>query len=139
MSLRELEGTRWSGQSELWLDPLGNEAVTSDCTIAVQPTEVAYTWSYEGTPHTGTIALRDGIAEFSDSFHSPKPMTMSPVTGSWALIDVQGTYPAGDGPPWGWRIIVSVRPGGDVLVLQMTNIKPSGEDRRAVRMICKRS
>ena len=139
MSLRELEGTQWSGRSELWLDPLGNEAVTSECTIAIQPHEVAYTWSYEGTSHTGKIALRDGIVEFSDSFHSPEPMTMRSVLGSWAVVDVQGTYPAGDGPPWGWRITVSLRTDGDELVLQMTNIKPTGEEGRAVRMICKRS
>jgi hypothetical protein len=139
MSLRELEGTRWIGRSELWLDPSGNQADTGDCTMAIQPNEVAYTWSYDGKPQTGKVVVRDGGAEFSDTWHQPKPMTMSPVTGSWALVDVQGTYPAPEGPPWGWRIMVSLRPGGDELVLQMTNITPWGEDGRAVRMICKRS
>jgi len=42
--------------------------------------------------------------------------------------------PAGEGPPWGWRVAVAHRPSGE-LVLQMTNIKPWGEDGRAVRMI----
>jgi hypothetical protein len=138
-TLRELEGTRWVGRSELWLDPLGNKADTCDCTISLQPNEVAYTWSYEGKPHTGKLSLRDGAAEFWDSFHAEKPIPFKPVDGSWALVDVHGTYTVGDSPAWGWRIYVSLRPDSDELVVQMTNITPWGEDGRAVRMICKRA
>ena len=139
MKLRDLEGSKWVGKNELWIDELNNNAIMSDCTVRVEPNRVAYTWSYEGKPHEGSVTLRDGAAEFVDSFHSSKPMAMTPTAGSWALLDVHGTYVMGDGPPWGWRIYVSVRPGGDELVVQMTNINPWGEDGRAVRMICKRA
>ena len=51
----------------------------------------------------------------------------------WALFTVQGTYGAGEGPDWGWRSQLSVRPlGAGQLVLQMTNIAPWGEETRAV-------
>lgn len=137
-TLRELEGTRWVGLNELWLDPLGNEALVSDGTMRVDANRVAYTWSYEGKAHEGSITLRDGDAEFVDSWHSTKPTPFKQIAGSWSLVEVHGTYDAPEGPPWGWRISVSLRPGGEELVLQMTNVTPWGEDGRAVRMICKR-
>lgn len=40
-TLRELEGTRWVGLNELWLDPLGNEALVSDGTMRVEANRVA--------------------------------------------------------------------------------------------------
>ena len=118
--------------------PLQNEAITSDCSITIGANAIDYVWSYEGKPHAGKLALRDGGAEFSDSWHSPAAMPMKAAADTWALVDVHGTYAAGDGPPWGWRIYLSHRPT-DELVLQMTNINPWGEDGRAVRMICKRA
>jgi hypothetical protein len=56
------------------------------------------------------------------------------VASSWSIVDVEGTYSAGDGTDWAWRISLSQRPGGE-LVLQMTNITPWGERGRAVRMV----
>jgi hypothetical protein len=34
-TLRDLEGTRWTGRAELWLDPAGNDAIPSDCALEV--------------------------------------------------------------------------------------------------------
>jgi hypothetical protein len=62
-------------------------------------------------------------------------MRCAAVPGSWALVDVAGTYAAG-ADRWGWRVHVSVRPTGE-LVLQMTNVCPWGEDGRAVRMVAR--
>ncbi|MBA3541375.1 MAG: hypothetical protein H0T79_17315, partial [Deltaproteobacteria bacterium] len=120
------------------LDPLGNQAATSECTMEVAADAITYRWAHDGKSHAGTLALRATGADFTDSFHAEQPLPLEAVAGSWALVDVQGTYPAGDGPPWGWRIMVSHRPT-DELVLQMTNITPWGEDGRAVRMVCKRA
>lgn len=139
MPLRALESTRWIGRNELWLDPLGNEVTTCDCSLEIERDLVRYRWSYEGTPHTGTITVRDSGAEFSDSWHSVKPMACAAVPSSWALIDVFGTYAAGEGPRWGWGITVSYRPDTDELVVQMENVAPWGEHGRAVRMICRRA
>ncbi|HRC55854.1 MAG TPA: hypothetical protein PKU97_08015 [Kofleriaceae bacterium] len=136
-SWRDLTGTKWSGQGELWLDDLGNQAELCACEIDLEDRALTYRWSYQGAPHTGVLALRDGGADFTDSWHSPKAMACADVPGSWGLVEVMGTYAAGDGPPWGWRIALSLRPSGELL-LQMTNISSWGEDGRAVRMICKR-
>ncbi len=135
MTLKDLAGTRWVGESELWLDPLGNKVETSDCSIELAADAIRYKWSYQGKPHTGSITLREGGADFTDTFHSEKPMPCDTVPNSWCLVDVLGLW--GDGPQkWGWRIYLSRRPDAE-LVLQMTIIKPTGEDGRAVRMICR--
>lgn len=134
MTLKDLVGTSWSGRGELWLDPLGNEAHTYDCKLAIRENVIEYHWSYDGAAHTGTLALRPGGADFTDTFHSRETMRFTTVADTRALVDLVGSYPAPEGPPWGWRIALSQRPTGE-LVLQMTNITPWGEDGRAVRMV----
>jgi len=136
-TILDLAGTKWSGQGELWLDPLGNQADVCDCTIEVAKDAIDYRWSHEGKPHTGRIALRPEGADFTDTFHAPTTMSFVAKAPTWCVVDLFGTYECG-GPPWGWRILLSLRPTGE-LVLQMTNIAPWGEAHRAVRMICKRS
>jgi len=136
MTLRDLEGTRWSGEGELWLDPLGNEAFRSPCAIRIERGAVAYEWSHEGRPQSGRLAPRPGGADFTDTFHSAEPMTFTDVPNPRALVDVAGTY-SGGGETWGWRIALALRPSGE-LVLQMTNIAPWGEEGRAVRMVARR-
>ena len=130
----ELDATRWSGSAELWLDPLGDEALRSDATIAIDGPEVQYTWSYEGTPHVGRIVLHGPDAQFSDTWHQPEPMHCAAVPGARGLFQVLGAY--GPDADWGWRIALSQRDGSGELVLQMTDIAPWGEEVRAVRMVC---
>jgi hypothetical protein len=132
--LNELSGTTMTGKAELWLDPMGNEAKLSDCSITVADGEVSYSWSFKDKPQQGRIAVGADAAQWSDTWHNPEPMTCRPLAGSWALIDIAGTYAAGEGPDWGWRTTLSQRPSGE-LVLQMTNITPWGEHGRAVRMV----
>jgi hypothetical protein len=139
MTLSDLSGSDWHGTAELWLDPLGNEAQTSPCTLRVEADGLRYTWHHEGQPHHGTITLDADGGVFTDSWHSPAPMRCAAARQRVALIDLLGSYAGGEGPPWGWRLIVSLRPpyGGapESLVLQMTNIPPWGEEARAVRMV----
>jgi len=139
VTLNELVGTRWSGKSELWLDPLGNDADHCDCTIAIDDGVISYTWSYEGKQHTGTLKLQASAsggfdAEFIDSWHAKEGMAFEHVAGSPSLLNITGTY----SEDWGWRISLSHRDPTGELVLQMTNITPWGEEGRAVRMICSR-
>jgi hypothetical protein len=142
MALSDLVGSRWRGTAELWLDPVGNMAHTSECTLSVEPTGLSYSWQHEGKDHRGTIALDAGGGTFTDTFHAPQAMRFGPVSPTTALIDLLGSYDAGEGPPWGWRLIVSLRPpwegAPESLVLQMTNITPWGEEARAVRMVATR-
>jgi hypothetical protein len=135
-TLSELSGTRWKGAAELWLDPLGDRASRSECTMEVDSGGVRYTWSHEGAAHEGSITLSERGADFQDSWHQKQPMACARVKANGALFQVQGSYgPDGD---WGWRIGLSLRAPTGELVLQMTNITSWGEEARAVRMICAR-
>jgi hypothetical protein len=134
-TLSSLVGTKWAGRAELWLDPLGNQADLSDCTIEIADGVVRYTWSYDGKPHQGSYTLVDGGADWTDTWHQTSVMKCRTIPEAWGLFAVAGTYAAPSGPDWGWRSVLSLRDGGE-LVLQMTNVTPWGEDGRAVRMIC---
>jgi hypothetical protein len=136
MTLRELAGSTWDGQAELWLDPAGDQAQRCACTLRVEADALRYTWSHEGQPHTGRLSLREGGADFTDTFHSPTPLRCAAAPAPRGLVDVLCSYSAG-GEDWGWRITLSLRPTGE-LVLQMTNVTPWGEEGRAVRMVCRR-
>lgn len=142
MPLATLSGSRWTGTAELWLDPLGHEAHVSPCTIELDRAAVRYTWAHQGTAHQGTVALGGEGGTFTDTFHAAVPMPCRAVP-SWAPVDLTGTYEAGDGPPWGWRILLSHRPpfegAPEAIVLQMTNVAPWGEEMRAVRMVATRA
>lgn len=135
-SLADLAGTSWKGEAELWLDPLGDEVVRSDCTLTVASDGIRYRWSHEGKPHEGSITLHADGADFADTFHQPEPMRCLHVPAASGLFQVTGTY--GPDADWGWRIGLSHRTPTGQLVLQMTNIAPWGEEARAVRMTCAR-
>ena len=135
-TLKDLQETRWAGKAELWLDPLGDKVERSDCTIAVEPNVVRYSWSHEGEDHEGSFRLSDDGADFTDTWHQPEPMKCDRVPGAWGLFQVQGTY--GPQSDWRWRTALSLRTPTGELVLQMTNIAPWGEEVRAVRMVCAR-
>lgn len=135
-ALSELSGTRWTGAAELWLDPLGDQSIRSDCSIAVEPSAVRYTWSHDGEEHAGSITLSEDGGDFTDTFHQPEAMRCVDVPGAWGLFQICGTY--GPDSDWGWRIGLSLRSPTGELVLQMTNVAPWGEEVRAVRMTCSR-
>ena len=141
-TLSELDGSRWAGDAELWLDPMGDVAKRSECTLAIQGNIVRYTWSYEGESQHGSITLQNasapatGGAQFTDTWHQPDAMPCQPVPGARGLFQVEGAY--GAEAEWGWRIGLSLRQPSDELVLQMTNIAPWGEEGRAVRMTDRR-
>ena len=135
-TLTEIDGTKWTGSNELWLDPLGDAATRSDCTISITGAIVRYTWNHDGKAHEGAIALRDGGADFADSWHQPEVMKCTRVLDGQGLFQVEGRY--GPQAEWRWRIGLSIREPSGELVLQMTNVAPWGEEVRAVRMICAR-
>lgn len=143
MTLRDLAGTSWQGHSELFLDPLGNDAHMSACTLHVEPDGVRYSWEHEGKRHEGRITVSLAGGAFTDTFHNPTEMQCEVSDRVRGLFDLVGSYPAPEGPPWGWRLMLSLRPpyGGqpEALLLQMTNIAPWGEEARAVRMTAHRA
>lgn len=128
------EGTTWSGESELWVDPTGNDADISDATLSVGADEIVYTWAYKGAKQSGELRWSGEALQWKDSWHQPGQVALTLVPGHGSLIAAEYTYPAGTGPDWHWRIKLAVRPDG-ALVLQMTNIAPWGEEARAVRTV----
>ncbi|MEE4280220.1 MAG: hypothetical protein V2I82_17275 [Halieaceae bacterium] len=124
--------TAWSGESELWLDPMGNAAEVSDAALSVSADEITYTWIYKGTEQTGELRWNDEALQWKDSWHQREGVALTLVPGHGSLIAAEYSYAAGTGPDWRWRIKLAERPDG-TLVLQMTNITPWGEEARAVR------
>lgn len=133
-----LASTRWTGSGELWLDPTGNRAETGPCTLAIEADRIRYTWERGGTTHAGEFVLDPAGARWSDTFHQPQPTRLRPIPAARGLLAFEYDYPAPPDPDWGWRIHLSRRPGGE-LVLQMTNITSWGEEARAVRMVFTRA
>ena len=131
-------GSEWSGTSELWLDPSGNEGELSDATLQVGNDRITYTWAYKGTPHSGELSWSADGLRWHDSWHQPDGVALTRVPGHGALLAGEYSYPAGTGPDWQWRIKLSQRPD-DSVVLQMTNIAPWGEEARAVRVLVRAS
>ena len=135
-ALDELKGSKWAGRSELWLDPLGDQAAEGTCTIEVQSTGITYTWTHEGETKTGSVSMNDSGGVFTDTFHSPTEMACRNLVGNRGLFLIEGTY--GDDNEWGWLIGLNYRTPSGELILQMTNIAPWGEEARAVRFTCQK-
>ncbi len=63
---------RRSGNGELRLDPLANEAVTHACAIACTDGVLSHTWNHEGKTRPGGLRLPDANARRPDTFHQPE-------------------------------------------------------------------
>ena len=94
--------------------------------MVVSPGRVEYSWAYEGEPQTGTLAFSGGGdelgVEWTDTWHSKDPMNWK-GTEQDGVVKVGGTYPAGDGPDWSWRIEFRMD-APDKLNMKMYNILP---------------
>ncbi len=132
--LSDHKDTSWSGKSELWVDPTGNNAEISDATLSVSDDGIVYTWVYKEVEQSGEFRWSGETLQWKDSWHQAEGVELTVVSGHGSLIAAEYSYPAGAGPDWHWRIKIAERPDG-TLVLQMTNIAPWGEEARAVRTV----
>ena len=132
--LSKLEGTKWSGKGELWLDPEGNKADLFGCHLQVESGSISYTWDYEGETKNGNFTFNKNGVHWVDSWHQPERVKCKDITDERGLFTFKHTYDVPSSPGWSWQSKLSERPNGS-LVLQMTNITPWGEEGRAVRMI----
>ncbi len=123
---------RWAGENLLWLE--AGEPLRSAGAITISAQQVEIDWSFKGKPHHGVMKLSaegtKASCHWVDSWHMEAGMDL---VGTWSegLLNVRGTYPAGDGPDWGWRIEVDLR-SPELAVLRMYNIWPSGREDDAV-------
>jgi len=132
----------WSGTNRLFFQPgeLAEESATSGWLRgAVDGRAVVheYRWTFEGAAHSGLALVTstdDGFqASWVDTFHTAGSiMSMAPVPAETGVV-VQGSYPAGDGPDWGWRIRWS-KPADAELLVEMWNIPPDGDPGLSVEM-----
>lgn len=151
MDTSDIAGT-WSGRSTLSTPWMEEKEHPGDSVLVVAPSangaaaRLDYTWVFEGEPQQGTIlVVRAGdhcSAGWTDSWHQHNAVMSldGSVSGCEAdgeiLAFVQGTYPAGRGPDWGWWI--TVRIVGDVLHLDMDNVGPAQPAEPAMRATYRR-
>lgn len=136
--LSALKNTRWQGQGELWLDPLGDEVTRYPCSAELGDGELSYIWTRDDKEHRGVVRWSKGEGQFQDSFHQDDEVECCPLPGAKAPVALTYDY----GPEqrdWGWQILITLRPHNGDLVVQMTNIAPWGEEARAVRMVFQRA
>jgi hypothetical protein len=142
-TLADLVGS-WAGVSKTWFQPdvLADESAVGGTIELVAGDRFAlyrYDAVLQDEPLAGValfgyhLDAGDYTCAWVDSFHTGTDQMI--LTG--AAIDggfqVTGSYPAGDGPPWGWRIEVT-RPANDRLLIAMFNITPERQEARAVEM-----
>ena len=82
-TLADLNGTKWQGSAELWVDRMGDDVARSTCTLSVECDGVRYKWDHEGQEHVGKITLCDDEAVFTDTWHRGDWLT---VVGSTASL-----------------------------------------------------
>lgn len=135
--LTQLEGS-WSGRNLLRLSWENPSDFPSDSTMVVAGAArgkfltLAYTWSYQEKPQEGLLVVGYDKAEklvtaaWGDSWHqSAKLLNCTGTLDENGVIDVRGSYPAPEGPDWGWRILVKPQ-DAQRLQLLMYNCPPDG-------------
>jgi len=92
---------------------------------------VSYTWLHENEPQHGVMVMCGETAAWTDSWHQNANLLNMKSDKADDQVSYLGSYPAGEGPDWGWRIELTM--DGAELVLTMTNIEPGAEGEWAVQ------
>lgn len=115
------------GPNRLWLMP-GTPVSRSEGTLEAGASRIAYTWAHEGKRHEGTLELFGPLAscrgELRDTFHAESGLTLHGFSED-GVVRLFTTYPAGEGPDWGWRIELDLRDPEHFLI-RMYNCLPGG-------------
>lgn len=134
----------WTGTSKLhlpWLE--GDQKIfESESTLQINTCPlgktciVTYTWSHDGENHTGYLMFAlDPTDELTgawmDSWHQNAAVLFMKGPKSDSAVALTGSYPAPEGPDWGWRIELNLYET-DFFQMRMTNIMPGGEEEWAV-------
>jgi len=127
----------WTGRNRLWFEP---GTPVHECQITASAVGVArgawvairYAWEHGGEPQEGLLVARNAAevgAEdivWLDSFHTGGQfMRLRGEADDAGRVAALGSYPAPEGPDWGWRIVLG-SDGPDELHLLMYNIAPDG-------------
>lgn len=115
----------WAGTNRLWFtDP--TIPLTSEGTLELAGAGLTYTWVYDGAVQRGAIQLFGPAgacrAAWTDTWHARDGMVLNGLLVG-GVLRLYCTYPAGEGPEWGWRIEVDVR-DPQAVELRMFNLPP---------------
>lgn len=132
----------WAGTSTLHRSWLEGEEKTHAAASALRIdltasyANVGYTWHLDGEAQQGTLIITSGAeattAAWTDTWHADSTIfQFTGGTGDDGVLRLNGTYPAGDGPDWGWRIEFEAT--GDGMQMRMVNIDPEGVEEWAVQ------
>lgn len=144
----------WRGVARTWFEPgkLADTAPIAGSTRLVLD-GMFLLHEYEGTlqdaPMKGIAIIGYSLAEqqwqvsWIDSVHNGTRIMHSKGTvpneglSPSSAPNVLGSYPAGEGPDWGWRTTLELR-GRDNLVITHYNITPDGQESIGVEIDYKR-
>jgi hypothetical protein len=140
---------QWQGTNTLQ-DPMTNTPDSSLATAVMTAVldgrfaRFDYTWRYQDTPQEGALLMgydhsaQQVTAYWIDSWHmGDKGMLCTGDTPTDGAFSVRGSYAAGDGPAWGWRITVDCADDGQLRMV-MNNISPDGQEALAVEALYRR-
>jgi hypothetical protein len=145
----------WRGVARTWFEPgkLADESPIAGSTRLVLDGMFLlheYEGTLQGAPMKGIALIGYSLAEqqwqvsWIDSIHNGTRIMHSKGQTPFSLskkasdpLSVMGSYPAGEGPDWGWRTTIELR-GRDNLVITHYNITPDGEESIGVEIDYKR-
>ncbi|MEK0155027.1 DUF1579 family protein [Arthrobacter oryzae] len=138
----------WQGHNRMRFMPTDEyQESVSAATVAVTAKDfvtIEYTWAHEGQPQNGLLLLGSGPGEdpgatavWVDSFHAtPQWLTLSGTIDD-GVVRLACTYPAPEGPDWGWQI--HIEPGhGNGGRITMHNLVPGHDPYQVVEATYRR-
>lgn len=143
----------WRGTARTWFEPgvPGNDAAFEAQARSVAGgllTLIEYDSTIEGARLDGVLLVgRDPSSgettiEWADTFHQPSVMHLrgEPTDPGepGAPLSALGSYEAPEGPPWGWRIEVSLEDEDATLAIRHFNVPPGGEPGLGVEFVASR-
>lgn len=132
----------YSGDNQLWLmpgDPVRASKATAVVSSAAQGQflQIAYTWD-EGGPQDGVLWLGESVGAWIDSWHMTRQvLSLRGEIDEAGALWGYGSYPAPEGPDWGWNISVAATGGG--LLVAMFNVPPGMDPIPAVEIRLERT
>jgi len=137
----------WRGRNRLWMSPDApvSESATSASLLSslrAKFLRIDYTWVEPGgEPQEGAMIIaydptKDAAeVHWADSWHiGQRVMVLVGTLGSDGDLAVRGSYPAPEGPDWGWTI--EIRPDGPrELRMTMHNVPPGSQPLLAVEAV----
>lgn len=131
---------RWQGTARTWFEP-GKLAETSPVRGQIKRVlkgmfaQHSYRGRLMGDPMIGLALIGYSLGEqqwqvaWVDSVHNGTRvmLSVSPSGASPLRPNVLGSYPAPQGPDWGWRTTLELR-GRDRLLLRHFNVTPQGQE-----------